>query len=193
MQTADTVTPPPPLFILCPAAIAFRLRPGLLFLDPFTLHQEYKTDFRLTIEAVGTPLLTAHPLHLPQHTLAQPSFLHPPTMKIRPAVNDDFNAIMAIATATSSTDSLWNLLLPRAAFKDAAFKEHVSQLLKFYIDPNNTDWLVTVVELPEKDITPGAPSVASFAIWDMTNAGSNTAAKSTTGEESLHPTPCVTR
>ena len=103
-------------------------------------------------------------------------------MKIRPAVNDDFNAIMKIATATSSADSLWNLLLPRAAFKDEAFKDFVSQLLKFYLDPNNTDWLVTVVELPEKDITPGAPSVASFAIWDMTNAGTNTAAKSSNGE-----------
>jgi hypothetical protein len=71
--------------------------------------------------------------------------------------------------------------MPRAAFKDAAFKEHISQLLKQYIDPENKDWLVTVVELPDKDITPGAPHVASFAIWDMTST-SNSANKSAVGK-----------
>lgn len=91
-------------------------------------------------------------------------------MKIRPATNNDFNALLAIVTATSSTDALWNMFLPRAAFKDAVFKEHVSQLLRQYLDPNNKDWLISVVELPEKDITPGAPHIASFAIWDMATA-----------------------
>jgi ribosomal protein S18 acetylase RimI-like enzyme len=105
-------------------------------------------------------------------------------MKIRPATNDDFDAILAIATATSSTDSLWNMLMPRAAFKDAAFKEHISQLLKQYIDPENKDWLVTVVELPDKDITPGAPHVASFAIWDMTST-SNSANKSAVESDNI--------
>lgn len=93
-------------------------------------------------------------------------------MKIRPATNDDFTALMSIVTATSSQDALWNMLLPRAAFKDAAFKEHASALLKKYIDPANKDFLVSVVELPEKDITPGAPSLASFAIWDMATSDS---------------------
>lgn len=93
-------------------------------------------------------------------------------MKIRPATNDDFTALMSIVTATSSKDALWNMLLPRAAFKDAAFKEHASTLLKQYIDPANKEYLVSVVELPEKDITPGAPSIASFAIWDMATSDS---------------------
>lgn len=107
-------------------------------------------------------------------------------MKIRPATSNDFDAILAIATATSSQDSLWNMLMPRAAFKDAAFKEHISNLLKSYIDPGNKDFLVTVVELPDKDITPGAPHVASFAIWDMTST-SNSSNKTAVESDSIAP------
>jgi ribosomal protein S18 acetylase RimI-like enzyme len=108
-------------------------------------------------------------------------------MKIRPATNNDFDAIMAIATATSSTDSLWNMLMPRAAFKDAAFKEYLAQILKKYIDPDNKDFLVTVVELPDKDITPGAPHIASFSIWDMTSTSSSSN-KSAVESDNIAPT-----
>lgn len=103
-------------------------------------------------------------------------------MKIRPATPNDFTALMNIATATNSIDSLWNLLLPRAAFKEVAFKEHVSALLKQYLDQANKDWLISVVELPEKDVTPGASSVASFAIWDMATVNGKSKAKGAPGK-----------
>lgn len=108
-------------------------------------------------------------------------------MKVREATVKDFDALMNIITTTSSSDSLWNLLIPRAALKDAAFKEYISGLLKQYLEPSNKDWLISVVELPEKDVTPGAGNIASFAVWDMARVLGNSAAKDAPGKASFFP------
>lgn len=68
-----------------------------------------------------------------------------------------------IILETLLKDPFWRALFPLGWQHDGQYIQSIETILAQYLDPDNSDWHIVVVELHERE-------VVSVAVWDMTIA-----------------------
>jgi hypothetical protein len=113
-------------------------------------------------------------------------------MQIRKATDADVPAIAALVLLRATTEAPWNTFIPGGARKDQTFVQHAEALTRSYVEANQDEWVVMIVELSAAEAERSKPEIVAVAVWD-THAAASKAQKGMcfSLSLSLSRTPCL--
>lgn len=83
-------------------------------------------------------------------------------MHLRSATPADIPAIATLILASVGSQAPWNAFVPGSSRKDPEFIAHVERIVRGYVEANENEWIVEVIEA-DKD---GRAVLAAVAVWD---------------------------
>lgn len=94
-------------------------------------------------------------------------------MEIRRATAGDLAAIADVVIASLAEDPSWRSLFTSEIRHDPNYRLYIREILKTYLAPNNTEWLVLVAEAPKGQMA----TIVSVAIWNVSLSKNRTSTR----------------